>query len=176
MRNMHLRRHPLQAALLSFFLLSAGLATVAGSARAAAYVPGQVIVGYRSAAVVTADAVRIGVRHANAAPAPHSRILHLPRGESVTTAIARLRRQPGVAYAEPNFIAHTTGSVAAENPLRAVGTRAWQSMRWNLMPTTGINAPQAWSNLIADHRAGGSGVVESGPSDFPSSGSFVRRF
>jgi serine protease len=159
MRTTHLRRHPLQAASLSFLLLLAGLATAAGSARAASYVPGQVIVGYRSAVVATADAMRIGVRHASAAPAPNSRVLHLPPGESVATAIARLRRQPGVAYAEPNFIAHTTGSVAADDPLRAVGTHAWQSMQWNLMPSTGVNAPQAWSNLIADHRAGGRGVI-----------------
>ena len=159
MRNTHLRCQPLRAALLSFILLSVGLSTGTGGAWAADYVPGQVIVGYQSPAVVTADAMRIGVRHATAAPAPNSRVLHLPRGESVATAIARLRRQPGVAYAEPNFIAHTAGSVAADNPLEAVGTQAWQRMQWNLMPTTGVNAPEAWSNLIADRRAGGRGVI-----------------
>ena len=32
-------------------------------------------------------------------------------------------------------------------------------MQWNLLPAAGVNAPQAWSNLLADHRAGGRGVV-----------------
>jgi serine protease len=32
-------------------------------------------------------------------------------------------------------------------------------MQWNMMPLTGVDAPEAWANLIADHRAGGRGVV-----------------
>src|SRR5947209_2168955 len=32
-------------------------------------------------------------------------------------------------------------------------------MQWNFLPIIGVNAPQAWSNLIADHRPGGRGVT-----------------
>jgi serine protease len=152
-------RYPVLAASLGFLLLSLWFAAAPGHARADDFVPRQVIVGYRSAAVVTADALRIGVRHISAAPAPDSRVLHLPRGESVATAIARLRRQPGVAYAEPNFVAHVAGDVSPDDAGQAARAPDLERMQWNLMPTTGVNVPQAWSNLIADHRAGGRGAV-----------------
>ena len=32
-------------------------------------------------------------------------------------------------------------------------------MQWNMLAGTGVDAPQAWSNLLADQRAGGKGVV-----------------
>src|SRR5206468_979676 len=31
--------------------------------------------------------------------------------------------------------------------------------QWNFLAGAGVNAPQAWSNLIADHHAGGRGVT-----------------
>ena len=37
--------------------------------------------------------------------------------------------------------------------------RGWERMQWNMLAGTGVNAPQAWSNLLADQRAGGKGVV-----------------
>ena len=63
MRNTHLRRHPLRAVLLGLLAaLALGWRPLRASARAADYVPHQVIVGYRvPAAVETADALRIGV-------------------------------------------------------------------------------------------------------------------
>jgi serine protease len=131
----------------------------AGSARAAAYVPHQVIVGYRTGAAMASDEVRMMARRSVAAPAPRSRLLTLPRGESVAAAIARLRRQPGVAYALPDFIAHAAGDFYPNDPGRSNQPQGWEKLQWNFMPTTGVNAPQAWANLLADHRAGGKGVV-----------------
>src|SRR6201999_44136 len=32
-------------------------------------------------------------------------------------------------------------------------------MQWNMLPSAGVNAPEAWANLLGDHRAGGKGVV-----------------
>ncbi len=32
-------------------------------------------------------------------------------------------------------------------------------MQWNFLPGAGVDAPQAWANLIADGRPGGRGVV-----------------
>ncbi|MGH2874131.1 MAG: S8 family serine peptidase [Solirubrobacteraceae bacterium] len=124
-----------------------------------AYVPGEVIVGYTPAANLTADALGVGVRHSTQAPAPHSRLLRLPRGESVSSAIARLRHEPGVAYAEPNYIAHAAGQFFPDDPGRARHLHGWEQMQWNLLAADGINAPQAWDNLLGDHRGGGRRVV-----------------
>jgi serine protease len=134
------------------------LAGTAG-ARAATYVPHEVIVGYRVGATMSTDELRMVARRSVAAPAPRSRLLTLPRGESVTAAIARLRRQPGVAYAQPDYIAHTAGAFYPNDPGRSHQPQGWERLQWNFMPTTGVNAPEAWANLLADHRAGGKGVV-----------------
>jgi len=32
-------------------------------------------------------------------------------------------------------------------------------MQWNVLAATGVNAPQAWANLIADYRPSGRGVT-----------------
>ena len=32
-------------------------------------------------------------------------------------------------------------------------------LQWNFLPAAGVNAPQAWANLIADQRPGGRGVT-----------------
>jgi serine protease len=131
----------------------------AGSARAAAYVPHEVIVGYRPGATLATDELRRVARRSVPAPAPHSRLLRLPRTESVAAAIARLRRQPGVAYALPDYIAHMAGEWYPNDPGRTSQPQGWERLQWNFMPTIGVNAPQAWANLLADHRGGGKDVV-----------------
>jgi serine protease len=166
---------PLRLALLGLTLLVAVVALGAARAQAAAYVPHEVIVGYRPGAVETPALARVGVRSSTAAPTPGTRVLHLRRGESVPAAIARLRRQSGVAYAVPNYIAHMAGgshggsNQAAEAQLagefypddggRSDRARGWELMQWNMLPSTGVNAPQAWANLLGARRAGGKGVV-----------------
>lgn len=159
MINQSLCRKPLLAAMVGCALLAVWLLVGAGSARAAAYAPHQVIVGYRSAAAMSSDEVRMVARRWMPAPAPRSRVLELPRGENVTTAIARLRRQPGVAYALPDYIAHASGDFYPNDGGRASRYQGWEQLQWNFMPGTGINAPQAWANLLGDHRGGGKGVV-----------------
>jgi serine protease len=160
MGHTYLRRHLLLAATLGFSLLGAGLMPGTAGARAAAYVPHEVIVGYRPGAVETTAALRRGVQSTTAAPSPHSRVLHLRPGESVRAAIARLRHMSGVAYAVPNYIAHSAGAGFYPNDGgRANRAQGWEQMQWNMLPGTGVNAPGAWSNLLADHRAGGHGVV-----------------
>jgi serine protease len=154
--------------------MTSGLVLVAGclgaaGARAAmisahdspAYVPHEVIVGYAPQAAATVTrAVRAATGgRAMPAPAPHSQLLHLPKGESMRTALARLRRQPGVAYAEPNYIAHAAGSWYPNDPGLANRRQGWQRMQWNLLPGTGVNAPEAWSNMFGAHRSGGKGVT-----------------
>lgn len=159
---MHLRR-PLVLALALGALLAFGPARVQ-SARAADYVPGEVVVGYGSgaSATLTADvARRMGARSVpGAAPESNTELLRLPHGVSVARAIARLRHQPGIAYAVPNFVARAAGAGWIPNdPGLSHRRRGWETLQWNFLPGTGVNAPQAWANLLADHRPGGKGVV-----------------
>ncbi len=72
-------------------------------------------------------------------------------------AVAQARRQPGVAYAVPDYIAHSAGGWIPNDPGRGAG--GWQSLQWNFLATSGVDAPDAWANLIADGRAGGRGVT-----------------
>ncbi len=85
--------------------------------------------------------------------------LRLPAGASVTATAARLRRQPGVVYAEPNYIAHTAGGFYPDDRGRAKVDKGWEKLQWNMLPSTGVDAPRAWANLLADHRPGGRGVT-----------------
>lgn len=132
-------------------------------AAAPAYEPHEVLVGYRPgpiSAFTTAIETTMGVRRVSgSAPAPGARLLRLPGHESVTAALRRLRRLPGVAYAEPDFIAHSAGAFYPNDPGKAGQPRGWEQMQWNLLPFVGVNAPEAWANLIADHHPGGRGVT-----------------
>jgi serine protease len=108
--------------------------------------------------------------------------LALPRGTGVRRAAASLRRNPRVAYAEPNFIA--TASAAEPEPFvpndsgsveaTAATTREagrWAYEQWNFLdfrgppdaqlPTSpgGIDAVGAWQHLIEAGRPGAAGVV-----------------
>jgi serine protease len=153
----------IRAALAALAVLAGAMSFHAGVARAAlGYVPHEVLVGYAPGPVASATAdfeTRMGVRAGGPAPAPNSELLRLPGGESVKAAVARLRRQPGVTYAEPNFIAHEAGAFYPDDPGRADRPQGWEKMQWNMLPTAGVNAPVAWANLFADHRPGGRGVV-----------------
>jgi serine protease len=144
----------------------AGVAPAAAAAAAATYVPGAVVIGYSApSSTVLADvAQRMGVRAAGPAAAraamrSHQQLLRLPRGTMVHAAIARLRHRRGVAYAVPDYIAHQAGTWIPNDPGRGTTPEGWQAVQWNFMPGEGINAPEAWSNLIADHRPGASGEV-----------------
>jgi serine protease len=167
MRLKPLRRRPAHtacgglAAVLALALVPAAAGFAAGGAQAADYVPHEVIVGYTpeaTGAMSAAVRTRTGAR-AVAASAPRSELLHLPRRESVSRAVARLRRQPGVAYAEPNYIAHAAGGWYPDDVGRTKTSRGWEKLQWNLLPAAGINAPAAWGNLFGAHRPGGRGVT-----------------
>jgi serine protease len=136
--------------------------TLSGAARAAAYLPDEVIVGYSPPvrASVTADLPRRDSGRAASSAAPAEiRVVHLRRGESVPGAIAALRRRPGVEFAEPDFIAHAAGGWYPNDPGRAHRAGGWQAMQWNFVSPAGVNAPVAWANLLADQRPGGRGVT-----------------
>src|SRR2546430_2649307 len=113
------RPAPLVRAGFALALAAACAALMAPKARAGGgYVPHEVIVGYAPHAIASmTKAVRMAT-HSRlvAAPAPRSQLLHLPRHESVRAALRRLRGKPGIAYAEPNYIAHSAGSWIPNDP------------------------------------------------------------
>ncbi|MDQ6605838.1 MAG: S8 family serine peptidase [Actinomycetota bacterium] len=149
------------AAFAAGLLLGAGW--LAGTAHAADYVPGRVIVGYHKAPAPSEVANlsrRMGVRvAAGDAPVSGESVLRLPKGLGVSAAIARLRRLPEVAYAVPDYLAHAAGSWVPDDPGRGHVARGWARLQWNFLATAGVNAPGAWTNLIADHHPGGAGTV-----------------
>jgi serine protease len=157
-------RLPLLAALAAVAGLAAVLPASAAAARPRPYVPGQLVVGLRPAAVpaasasaVRAAAARAGVRPAGVAAGASdaSRVVRLRPGESVPAAARRLRRQPGVAYAVPNYRAHVSSSFDPDDRGRGEG---WAALQWNFLAPEGVDAPAAWANLIAAGRPGGRGV------------------
>lgn len=89
----------------------------------------------------------------------HARLLRLSPGESVKRALARLRRRRDVAYAEPDYIAHAAGMFYPNDRGAAGVDHGWERQQWDMLPGTGVDAPEAWANLLADGRAGGRGVT-----------------
>jgi len=109
------------------------------------------------------------------------RAVTLPRGAGVQRTAAALRRNPRVAYAEPNYLA-TASAVPAPfdpddsgalegTPEASSSAGGWAFKQWNFlafeepagggMPISpgGIDAVGAWRNLIEAGRPGASGVV-----------------
>ena len=147
------------ATLLSASLIGCGWFGTA-AAHAAAWLPHRVIVGYRPALEPTVGGQRvIGADAARADGRIRTVVERLARHRSVGRALRELRRQAGIAYAYPDYVAHAAGSFYPDDPGKAHTRRGWERMQWNMLAGTGVDAPQAWSNLLADKRAGGKGVV-----------------
>ena len=125
-------RLPLLLAALLLLLL------VPAVARAADYVPDEVIVRYEEgtgggvAAQVATDA---GTEPVQSLPGG-SEQLAIDDGDSVRETIAELQNDPNVAYAVPNWRAHA----AAEAP-----NDPESRLQWNLFGRYGINAVDAWT-------------------------------
>jgi serine protease len=124
------------------------------------YVPGEVVVGYSTP--TAAARVERAIRLAPASsPAPGVHVLRLPRGASVNAAASRLRRLKGVAYAVPDYLAHiaTATPWIPNDTGRVHQPQGWERTQWNFLKASGVDAPDAWGNLIADGHPGGRGVV-----------------
>jgi serine protease len=151
--------------LLAAALFSVLAAVVPASARADGIAPlpehvsGEVVVTYAPGAdpAEQASAQRSSGAHAAEAIAPRTKVLHL-RHESVAHAIARLRANPAVQSAAPNAIAHASGYIPPD-PGRSGLPGGWQAVQWNFAGPYGVNAPDAWSNLMRAGRPGGKGVT-----------------
>ena len=153
--------------------LESALTRGAGSPAAdIAYVPRQLLVSYSGAAAgeLAFIRARTGIdvsASGKGTDTPGVRLLDLPAGVSVTAAAEAIAKLPGVGYADPNYLAFAAGSVkgkAADEWIPndpGIGDRpeGWERLQWNFLPAEGVNAPQAWANLIADHRPGARGVI-----------------
>lgn len=139
---------------------AAVLLAAAPSASAADYAPGRVIVGYdyglpagQRAAVARAADVTPG-----ALLPTGSRVVRTRPGETVAQAIKRLRRDHRVRYAVPDYIAHASGFIPNDPGIGSTATD-WTQLQWNFVGPYGVDAPDAWSQLIADRAPGGRGVT-----------------
>jgi serine protease len=142
--------------------LALALALAAPPAEAAAgdHVPGEVIVTYRSHAD---GGDRAAVQRQTGVGQPQfvarrTRLLKIRDGQSVPATVRELRARPEVAAAAPNAIAHIADWIPPD-PGRTATPGGWRELQWNFAGPFGINAPAAWSNLIAAGRPGGRGVT-----------------
>jgi serine protease len=113
------------------------LLIVPAGARAADYVPDEVIVHYErgtGGGVAAQVAAEAGTEPVRALPGG-SEQLQIDDGDSVRETIAELKADPNVAYAVPNWRAR-----AAAEP-NDPGFR----LQWNLFSTYGINVVEAWT-------------------------------
>jgi serine protease len=107
------------------------------SSAAASYAPGEVVVGHAG------STERVSV----------------PPGASIAATVARLRREPGVRWAVPDYVAHATAVSIPNDPGTTDTPGDWQQLQWNFSGAYGIDAPQAWANVQADGAPGGSKAI-----------------
>jgi serine protease len=145
--------------------LAAGVVPAwAGPALAAppsAYAPDKVVVAYAAPASTNARAARTsGAGAVDGVPAiARTRVVRLAPGVSVPSALERLRRAHGVAWAVPDYLAHAAGQVIPNDPGTSHTPGGWRELQWNFAGEFGVNAPEAWANVAADGAAGGRGVT-----------------
>lgn len=128
------------------------------------YAPHQLIVGFRgSAGALTAEIGRLAhiavTISSRPELTPHERLLELPPALTPPRAAARIERLPGVGYALPDYVAHMAGDWFPNDTGRSGRIHGWERLQWNFLAPSGVDAPEAWSNLLADHRPGARGVV-----------------
>ncbi len=140
--------------------------STATASTATSAAPDQVVIGF-DASTTSAQraAVERRARLGDTTTIAHlTRLADVARGANPTTTLSTLRRTPGVAYAAPNVVAHAaalapfipddSGSITGHG---AAG--GWQNVQWNFLAPDGVNAPDAWANLIAAGHPGGKGVI-----------------
>jgi serine protease len=156
------RRLAVVFAFLAAGTAGAGAAAAAAApANAAPYDPHRVIVKFASG---TAPAVRMAsFRAAGAlserATASRTRVLTLPANTTVSQAIARLRHERGIVFAEPDYVAHAADLFVPNDPGSTAEPAGWEKVQWNFVGPFGVNALQAWANVAAKRRYGGLGVT-----------------
>jgi serine protease len=132
------------------------------------YLPSTVVVKYVFATPThTREATARAAGAADPTPiASHTRLLQLRPGMTVAHALARLRHERDVAWAVPDYTAHAAEAASPspapaqfipDDPGNGTTPGGWQQLQWNFDGTFGVEAPQAWANLMSDHAPGGAG-------------------
>ncbi len=130
------------------------------AARAASYQPGEIVVGYaRASARPRAIAARVPVTPAREPGTLRTRLVRLAPGVKLADALRRVRRQPGVAWAVPNYRARVSGGLIPNDVGAGDAPGDWQQLQWNFAGPFGVNAPEAWAHVAADRAPGGAGVT-----------------
>jgi serine protease len=145
---------------LALGLVDARAAELRDARAPAAWAPHRVVVGYLPRRSRTSDGHTVAALGSAAGRTQVRTVVRsLPRREPVGRALRRLRARPGVAYAYPDYLAHAAGAFFPDDPGVAHHRRGWERMQWNMLAGSGVDAPQAWANLLADRRPGGKGVT-----------------
>jgi len=144
-------------------LATIGLATGAPAGLAdapAPYAPHEIVVGYATATSQAASAAT--VRYVGGVDAvavgSRTRLVRLGPGVSVPSALGRLRGRRDVAWAVPNYLAHASAGLIPNDVGAGSSPGDWTKLQWNFVGQFGVNAPEAWTNLVADGAPGGAGV------------------
>lgn len=146
--------------LVVLALGAAALPATAAAAPKAPYEPDEVIVKFKPGVPIAEQRevrAEAGLEYAGAMPTPRTAELQITGEQGVRGTVRELEADPRVEYAVPNYIAHATGFIP-NDPGRG-GPQGWQQLQWNFLAPAGIDAPGAWSNLIAAGRVGGKGVT-----------------
>jgi serine protease len=89
-----------------------------------------------------------------------TRVLTLRPGVSIQAALSRLRRSRTVLWARPDYIAYATSTgFIPDDPGVGHAAGDWRALQWNFVGPFGVDAPEAWTNLIADGAPGARGVT-----------------
>jgi serine protease len=136
------------------------LGSTASTALAAApsYAPTEIVVRYAPTTAIE----RATTTNGSAAPIQQAeegtRLVRIPRGVTMAVELARLRRERGVSWAVPDYLAHVSGLIPND---RGQGSEPgdWQQLQWNFDGPFGIHAPEAWSNVASHGAPGGKGVT-----------------
>jgi serine protease len=134
-------------------LIATPTAALAQSVPAGAqYLPDEAIVRYHDGIGESGEArveSRSRTRVLAALPGGSKR-LAIKDGESVRDTISELRRDPRVAYAVPNYVAHASAFHPNDPGF---------PLQWNFWGAFGINMPEAWSLARGRNAPGGRGAV-----------------
>ena len=130
------------------------------------YAPGEVIVRFRSdapASARTAARQQADVDVKRTLALPGTQLLELQHGASVPDAVASLERQPGVRYAEPNFVFHVAQALLPNDPRFSA---LWGFNNYGQAvdgtagaPDADADIPETWSNPGAPAPTGSNSIT-----------------
>lgn len=159
MTHFNLARVAVIAASAAQAFLLGALASPAVGSGSPPYSTGELVVKYEQGttqAERTAVRDRAGIRSAGRI-SDSSQLVELAGEEGTLSKAAELESDPRVAYARPNYVAHSSAFIP-NDPGRG-GPGQWGEVQWNFLDQVGIRTPTAWENAIRLGQPGGRGVT-----------------